>query len=235
MRTNLASGLNNTLRYGEIEGVIRTGPWRRSRSWSRTSPKPPNIGPCLPDRSCSAAHALTGLDKYGEAEGPLRRAREILEQLVADYPDKVDYLRELEVFYMNSFVVLLVRPDARHRDPVRALELARLSLEVFPGEQLRWKMLCWKWLAVAEYLNGHWDAAIKASEKCIELQGGGSGGWAFNWLVLALAHARRGEMDKAREWYEKARPTVEEWKDADQKNPVLDGRRGGVPFRRETP
>jgi tetratricopeptide (TPR) repeat protein len=32
-------------------------------------------------------------------------------------------------------------------------------------------------------------------------------GW--DRIILALVHARRGEMDEAREWYEKARPEVE--------------------------
>ncbi len=31
------------------------------------------------------------------------------------------------------------------------------------------------------------------------------GGDDFDWLVLALIHARRGELDQARAWYDKAR------------------------------
>ena len=61
----------------------------------------------------------------------------------------------------------------------------------------------WKWLAAAEYANGHWDAAIRATEKWIALRA--DDGWYFPWIVLALSHARRGEMDEAHIWYDEAR------------------------------
>ena len=57
----------------------------------------------------------------------------------------------------------------------------------------------WKWLAVAEYRACNWDRAIQATQKCNELRG--DQGYVFQFLILALAHARRGEMDRARAWY----------------------------------
>jgi serine/threonine protein kinase/tetratricopeptide (TPR) repeat protein len=117
---------------------------------------------------------------------------------------------------MSSLAELLLTPsDAPEQDQMRALELARESTAAVPGQQLYWK-----WLSVAEYRNGHWDAAIQASEKCIELRGGN--GWAFQFLVLALAHAQRGEMEKARDWYEKARPAIDEGKTADTPRWLVD-------------
>jgi tetratricopeptide (TPR) repeat protein len=98
----------------------------------------------------------------------------------------------------NEGHTLLEPPN---EDPVRALALLR---RVVAGDPT--KELTWKYLGAAECRNGHWDAAIKASEKCIELRG--DGGWAYQWLVLALSHARRGEMVKAREWFAKARPKL---------------------------
>ena len=97
---------------------------------------------------------------------------------------------------------LMKSPDASDRDRARAVDFGRQVAERGQKNQHHWK-----WLAVAEYRNGHWDAAVQAAEKCIEVRG--DGGWAFQFIVLALAHARRGEMDQAREWYAKARPAID--------------------------
>jgi tetratricopeptide (TPR) repeat protein len=66
--------------------------------------------------------------------------------------------------------------------------------ELRPNDQLSWK-----WLGVAEYCNGRWDAAIEAEERCIKLRG--DDGFAFQWLGLAMAHARRGDRADAQTWY----------------------------------
>ncbi len=97
---------------------------------------------------------------------------------------------------------ILCRPDPPDQDLTRALELARLLVVRRPVDQFYWK-----WLGLAEYRNRNWDAAIQATEKCLEIRG--DEGWAFLGLVLALAHAGRGDLDKAQEWYEKCRPGVE--------------------------
>jgi tetratricopeptide (TPR) repeat protein len=52
---------------------------------------------------------------------------------------------------------------------------------------------------VAAYCNGDWDAAIEAEERCNKLRGGS--GYHFQSLVLAMAHARRGDRAEAQRWY----------------------------------
>ena len=92
----------------------------------------------------------------------------------------------------------LSAPDPSNDDRIRALELARKMTELAPENQMSWKSL-----GGAEYANGHWDAAIRATEKWLAVRG--DGGWYFSWILLALSHARRGEMDEAHIWYDKAR------------------------------
>jgi serine/threonine protein kinase/tetratricopeptide (TPR) repeat protein len=137
--------------------------------------------------------ALASLGKHDEA-------RTLLEKVVEVNRRTRDPEHPSTLFSMDILAgVLLASRDAPDR--LRALELTRHTVESIPSEQIHWK-----WLSAAEYRNGHWEAAIRAAEKCIELR---KKGWAFHWVVLALAHARRGEMDRARAWYDKARPAIE--------------------------
>ena len=54
---------------------------------------------------------------------------------------------------------------------------------------------------------GNWDAALKAIEKDYALRGGKS--YVYPNLIRALAHARKGEMEEAREWFAKVQKTEE--------------------------
>jgi tetratricopeptide (TPR) repeat protein len=55
-------------------------------------------------------------------------------------------------------------------------------------------------LALAEYRAGHFAEAIAAAERSIELIRPGVD--ASNWFFLAMAHARRGEADRARGFFD---------------------------------
>jgi len=56
-------------------------------------------------------------------------------------------------------------------------------------------------LGVVCYRAGNWPAAIESLRKSMELSNGGS---AFDWFFLAMAHAQLGQLEDAREWYQKA-------------------------------
>jgi non-specific serine/threonine protein kinase/serine/threonine-protein kinase len=62
----------------------------------------------------------------------------------------------------------------------------------------------WTCLAVVFYRVGRLDDAMRAIQSSMA-RPHWKGGDDFDWLVLALIHARRGEMDQARTWYDKAR------------------------------
>jgi tetratricopeptide (TPR) repeat protein len=142
---------------------------------------------------------LAGLeirDQPGEAETHYRQALGIAERLAADFPGVASYRDLLAEVLQSEAQFYSETAGGGPRDPVQALELARRAVDIGADTQL-----CWKWLGLAEYANGHWDTAIQATEKSIAIRG--DQGWSFLWLVLALAHARRGELDEARTWYAK--------------------------------
>jgi tetratricopeptide (TPR) repeat protein len=56
-------------------------------------------------------------------------------------------------------------------------------------------------LGLAHYRAGQFDKAIEQLHKSIK---GNWGGNAANWLVLAMAHQRLGQVAEARNWFDKA-------------------------------
>src|SRR5262249_52297640 len=56
-------------------------------------------------------------------------------------------------------------------------------------------------LALAECRRGRWPEAIAAAERSMALRQGGN---AFEWFVLAIAHARQGDKAKDGAWFDKA-------------------------------
>ena len=88
---------------------------------------------------------------------------------------------------------ILLHDDLSDQELKRALGLAKERVERDQKSQLGWR-----WLAVAEYRHGHWDAAIQAVERRGEAPHDES--WAIPALVMARSHARQGEVQKAHEW-----------------------------------
>ncbi len=66
---------------------------------------------------------------------------------------------------------------------------------------------------MAHYRAGAWDEAIEALSRSVELTSGGS---PADWLVLAMAHWRKGDKDKAHSWYDKAVQWMEKNKSQDE-------------------
>jgi tetratricopeptide (TPR) repeat protein len=86
--------------------------------------------------------------------------------------------------------------DARLRNPSLAVALAKKAVDLAPKNPNYPNTL-----GVAHYRTGDWKAAIAALEKSMKLRQGGD---SFDWFVVAMAHWRLGEKDKAREWYDRA-------------------------------
>jgi tetratricopeptide (TPR) repeat protein len=109
----------------------------------------------------------------------------------------------------NTLAWLLATcPDAKLRDPKRAVELARKATELASKVSNNWGTL-----GAAQYRGGDWKAAVAALEKARELSGGGD---AYNWLFLAMAHRKLGNApesrmayDRAIEWLEKNKAQLE--------------------------
>jgi tetratricopeptide (TPR) repeat protein len=96
----------------------------------------------------------------------------------------------------NLAWLLATCPNTELRDPPEALRLARRAVEVEPQQGNFWNTL-----GVAFYRAGELDHAKQALEKSLELRNAGD---SFDWFFLALVDAKRGKIDQAREWYDKA-------------------------------
>jgi serine/threonine-protein kinase len=134
--------------------------------------------------------------RFVEAEGAFRKALE-------NQPD--------DSFSLNSLAwELLTAPDRRRR-PEEALELARRAVAQAPAVATNYNTL-----GLAEYRNGHWDRAIAALKKSIELNHGTD---PTDDFFLAMTHWRRGEKDEAErsfargvEGARKGAPGLWEWR-----------------------
>jgi serine/threonine-protein kinase len=136
------------------------------------------------------ANAHTNLGWNLERQGKLEEAIAEYRAASGSQPDNV--------WAHNHLGWVLARP----RDPAppgiaEALEHARKAVELAPTDGGYHNTL-----ALAEYRAGHFAEAIAAAERSIELLRPGVD--AGNWFFLAMAHARRGEVDRARGLFEQA-------------------------------
>jgi hypothetical protein len=127
--------------------------------------------------------ALTAKGAYTEAIGQLSK---LLERNPKHRPA------------LNSLAWHLATcPEAKHRDPPRAVELAKKAVDEGPLEANYWNTL-----GVAHYRAGDHRAAIEALQKAEELQPDTD--FACNALFLAMAHWELDQPDEARQWYDRA-------------------------------
>jgi tetratricopeptide (TPR) repeat protein len=105
--------------------------------------------------------------------------------------------------------LLATHANPQARDPGRAVILAKKAVELAP-----WEANYRNTLGVAHYRAGEWKAALAALEKSMELHKGGD---SSDWFFVAMSHAKLGDKEKARQWYERAtrgmdknQPTAEE-------------------------
>jgi serine/threonine protein kinase/WD40 repeat protein len=117
-------------------------------------------------------------------------------QVTVDLGDLVP--RHKQAFELNNQArPLATHPEAKLRDPARAVELAHKAVDLCPKQAMYWNTL-----GVAHYSAGHWKDAIEALTKSMELQKGKLE--SFDTFFLAMAHWQLGEKEKARQWYDRA-------------------------------
>jgi serine/threonine protein kinase len=160
--------------------------------------------PDVPDYRLGVAGCLMNLreqlldrpDWKREADEAADRALEIARSLVADYPAVEAYRRDLASIcdhIQDRYGKAPISDVASH---VRAAEAARCAAELEPGHADNWKKL-----ALCAYRAGRWAEAIEAAHRCMKVRG--DSGSTYHWLILAMAHARQGEMGRAKEWLAK--------------------------------
>ena len=106
-------------------------------------------------------------------------------------------MEQFEATVLRSASWLLVTcPDETLRDPKRALELSRRAVKIWPD-----KASVVAGLGFALYETGDFKAAIEALTKASQLDNRGS---ALNTMLIALCHARSGDLEQAKRVYDKA-------------------------------
>jgi serine/threonine protein kinase/tetratricopeptide (TPR) repeat protein len=124
-----------------------------------------------------------------EAVASYHRAAKQWGRLVHDFPSSPGHARDLAW-------LLATCPEPSVRDPARAVEWGRRAVSQAPrgGD-------CRRALGAALVRAGDWRGAIAELDQAVALRSGGDG---REWLLLSLAHARLGEQDRARGWYDRA-------------------------------
>jgi uncharacterized protein HemY len=112
------------------------------------------------------------------------------ERLVQDHPESPGNARDLA-----WLLAMCSRPELR--DPGRAVTLARRATTLAPegGD-------CWRALGAALCRSEKWSEAIEALNKSVALRA--ADGRVL--LLLALAHAKLGDRDRASDYYDQVRP-----------------------------
>ena len=150
---------------------------------------------------------MEGLQQRATAYTQLGRYREAL----ADYHKLLELAPNSALAHNDLSWLLATCPDAKLRDPARAVELARraVALQAPVGN-------VWNTLVAAHYRAGAWRPAIDALEKSMVLRQGGD---AFDWFFLALAHHKLGHADEAKKWYDRAVDWMEKNRSISAKTP----------------
>jgi tetratricopeptide (TPR) repeat protein len=92
--------------------------------------------------------------------------------------------------------LLATHPNLKLRDPVRAVKLAKVAVELAPDGATLWNTL-----GVAHYRAGEWKAALGALEKSMELRQG-QGSDSSDWFFVAMCHGKLGDKERGRQWYD---------------------------------
>src|SRR5262249_13046799 len=105
--------------------------------------------------------------------------------------------------------LLTTCPDAKLRDPRRALQLAKKCVKLVPNVATYWTTL-----GIAYYRAGDWNAAVAALGMSNDLSGEKELG--FNALFLAMTHWQLGNKEEACKWYDRAVQWTEKYKPGDE-------------------
>jgi tetratricopeptide (TPR) repeat protein len=151
------------------------------------------LGPDHPDTLStmnSLAFDYTQLGQYADAF-------RLNEKLLALRKAKLGPRHPDTLALMNNLAWSLATcADPNLRDASRALELAKLTVELAPKDGNTWNTL-----GIAHYRAGDWKATISALEKSMELRKGGD---SFDWFFLAMARWQVGDKKESRKWYDQA-------------------------------
>ena len=144
----------------------------------------------LADRCRTLGRSFKLEGRLDEADAAWRQAIELLAALIEAHPG-ADELRRRWCDCANDLAWMRANhPDPARRDPNSAVSLARRSVDEYPDAAAYRNTL-----GAALYRAGEPREAIEALERARDL----GGGTAFDEVFLAMARARTGEMEAARQ------------------------------------
>jgi hypothetical protein len=152
--------------------------------------RPPSGRLALADRCRTLGRSFKQDGHLDEAESAWRQALDLLTGLLqAD--GNAPEVRRRWCDCANDLAWLRANhPDPARRDPASASALARQIVEECPDSAAYWNTL-----GVTHYRAGDARSAVAALDRATAL----SGGTAFDDVFLAMAHARLGDMERARQ------------------------------------
>jgi serine/threonine protein kinase/tetratricopeptide (TPR) repeat protein len=156
----------------------------------------PSFRQLLADVHIGLGKLAPAVGKPDEAADHFNVALDLLTKLGADLPDGSPG-PGLPGTNENSLAWFLVNcPDVSFRDPKRALELARKSVNRAPQQAD-----CWNTLGGAYFRVGDAAQAVGALQRAVDLRQGGD---AMDWLLMAASRWSLGQATAARDARSKA-------------------------------
>ena len=145
----------------------------------------------LADRYRMLGRASKEAGQLREALAAWRQALEVFTRLSQHNPDNLE-LRRRRCDCANDLAWLLVcHPDPASRDPASAIALACEVVKECSDCEVYWNTL-----GVVYFRAGDFEASVVALEQALALGGGGN---PFDLVFLAMAQARLGNPDQARQ------------------------------------
>jgi len=162
------------------------------------------LGPEHPDTLRSMNNLASSYDRLGRHAEALKLFEVTLALMKAKLgPDHPDTLGSMS----NLAMTLATIPDAKLRDPQRAVQLATNAADAAPQAAEHRGTL-----GAARYCTGDWKGAIADLEQAISLRKPDDPVNANLGFFLAMAHWQFGDMEKARTWFATAVDWMEQSK-----------------------
>ncbi|MCH8045151.1 MAG: tetratricopeptide repeat protein [Planctomycetes bacterium] len=146
------------------------------------------------------ADQLHAAEDYAAAQRAYQKAADVLETLVADGSGAADSRRLLAHNLALLAWCLCAGPDPQHDDPPLALRLAERAVKLSGTlkDNDAWTRQS---LGMALCRTGDWAGGLRELQISMQHDHGGDG---WQWMFVALAHARLGHPNEARQWYDRA-------------------------------
>jgi tetratricopeptide (TPR) repeat protein len=152
--------------------------------------------------------------KYAEAwwqRGKTYAALKQWDKAITDQTQAIQLKSDWPQPHRDLAWLLATCPEARFRNPTRAVNLAERAVQLAPDDGGSYNTL-----GVAHYRAGDRKAASNALEKSMSLRQGGD---PFDWLFFAMAQWRLGKKEEARTWYDRSVAWMEKNKGILDKTP----------------